>query len=126
MSTSCRQNRAEAQAARQQIDSAAWLRCDKSRPCCASGFLVFACRGTAGDRDSSSNPRATWQRSNHPAAERDLGLVDEQPDYLEALARGEMRRNLDGSPAVEPNEVTRQRAAKRLSKSRARPPVMNA
>jgi sRNA-binding protein len=45
-----------------------------------------------------------------------LAWWTKQPDYLEALARGEMRRNLDGSPAVESNEVARQRAAKRLSK----------
>jgi hypothetical protein len=55
-----------------------------------------------------------------------LAWWTKQPDYLEALARGEMRRNLDGYPAVEPNEVARQRAAKRLPKRRTRPPVMNA
>jgi sRNA-binding protein len=36
-----------------------------------------------------------------------LAWWTKQPDYLEALARGEMRRNLNGSPAVEPNEVAR-------------------
>ena len=38
---------------------------------------VLPAAGAAGDRHSSANPRATWQRSHHPVAERDLGLVDE-------------------------------------------------
>jgi hypothetical protein len=36
-------------------------------------------------------------------------------NYLEALARGEPRRNLDGSLAGEPKEPHRQLAAKRLT-----------
>lgn len=55
-----------------------------------------------------------------------LAWWTKQPDYLEALARGGLRCNLDGSPTVEPNEVARPRAAKRLPKGHARPPVVNA
>jgi hypothetical protein len=46
-----------------------------------------------------------------------------RPDYLDALVRGEVRRNLDGSPATAPSEQDRQNAAQWLqvieAKSRA-------
>jgi sRNA-binding protein len=43
-----------------------------------------------------------------------------RPDYLDAVARGEVRRNLDGSPATEPTETERQHAAERLQAFEAR------
>jgi sRNA-binding protein len=44
-----------------------------------------------------------------------LRLWTRRQDYIEAIARGEPRRNLDGSLAGEPHEQHRQFAAKKLA-----------
>ena len=41
------------------------------------------------------------------------------PDYLDAVAHGEVRRNLDGSPAGEPDEPQRREAARQVYGPRA-------
>jgi sRNA-binding protein len=40
-------------------------------------------------------------------------------DYLDAIAHGEARRNLDGSPAGEPDEPQRREAARQVYGARA-------
>jgi hypothetical protein len=42
-----------------------------------------------------------------------------RPDYLDAVAYGELRRNLDGSPAGEPDEPQRREAARQVYGARA-------
>ena len=46
--------------------------------------------------------------------ERFLRHWTRQPGYLDALAHGEPRRNLDGSPAGEPDEAQRRAAVKQV------------
>ena len=50
---------------------------------------------------------------------RFLSWWTQQSDYLDAIAHGEPRRNLDGSPAGEPDEAQRRQAAGEVYGARA-------
>jgi sRNA-binding protein len=48
-----------------------------------------------------------------------LVATTQRSDYLDAIAHGEPRRNLDGSPAGEPDEAQRRQAAGEVYGARA-------
>jgi sRNA-binding protein len=117
-----RKQEREATEARQEANRARWARANKLLAVLRERWPLAFCeprmpfvigiaeeiRALLGDEAS----KATLNLAMHHWTRR--------PDYIAALARGEMRANLDGSPAGEPTEDERQIAAQRLREIEAR------